>query len=305
MRFHKRERFGLAVLTFFSLLGSGTNSFLKAQSEPKLRDPKTIAEGARLFAPTCGTGYCHGAGGSGGGAPKLRGRGLEAGFLFKTISNGVTRTPMMPFKSQYTEEQIWKLVAFIMSDPAASISAATPDQPSNPAAPEPPTTGAAVSALLGDPKSGRAIFFDTTVASNCSACHSFNGEGGSIAPDLSKPAELKSPRDMFASIVMPGSPRDSRYRTVVLTLRSGEKISGIVKEEDAESIRVYDTTELPAVLRTVQKQEVSKRETIDESSMPRDYSSRYTLKQLLDLVAFLKLQSQKEPVTLGSIIGKQ
>jgi len=98
--------------------------------------------------------------------------------------------------------------------------------------------------------------------------------------------------------------RDSRYSTVILTLKNGDKILGIKKEEDGESIRVYDTTELPAVLRTVQKSDVVKVESRDESVMPKDYSSIYTMKQLLDLVAFLKSSESRSPVILKDLFGK-
>lgn len=33
------------------------------QREEKLKDPQFIAEGAKLFAPSCGNAYCHGTGG--------------------------------------------------------------------------------------------------------------------------------------------------------------------------------------------------------------------------------------------------
>ena len=71
---------------------------------------------------------------------------------------------------------------------------------------------------------------------------------------------------------------------------------GVKKEEDAESIRVYDTTELPAVLRTVQKADVSKVEYANESVMPKDYASAYTMKQLLDIVTFLKSSAQSNSI---------
>ena len=86
-----------------------------AQQTDKLKDPQFIAEGARLFAPSCGNAYCHGSGGVGGGAPRLRGKSFDAPYLFKTISNGVSGTAMLSFKGEFSEEQIWKLVAFVMS----------------------------------------------------------------------------------------------------------------------------------------------------------------------------------------------
>ena len=38
--------------------------------------------------------------------------------------------------------------------------------------------------------------------------------------------------------------------------------------------------------------------------MPKDYASVYTVKQLLDLVTFLKSSESKSPVTLKDLFGK-
>ena len=96
--------------------------------------------------------------------------------------------------------------------------------------------------------------------------------------------------------------KDPRYLTTKLTLRSGDTIIGIKKDEDTESIRIYDTTELPAVLRTVQKTEVTKVENTNEPVMPKDYAALYTMKQLLDLVTFLRSAESKSPVTLKDLL---
>jgi putative heme-binding domain-containing protein len=268
----------------------------------KLKDPQSIAEGARLFAPTCGTGYCHGSGGSGGGAPKLRGRNFEPDYLFKTISNGVAGTPMIPFKSQYSEDQIWRLVAYIMSDAAVDSGAVDVIRAQPAAVAE--AAASASSAVIGDANAGRSLFFDSSAKYSCATCHSFAGEGGTVGPDLSKTAPSMSARDLFAAIAMP-PPGDGRYQTVAVTLKSGEKISGLQKEEDAESIRVYDTTELPPVLRTIQKSEVTKTEKLREPVMPKDYAAKYTVKQLLDIVTFLKSEKETQPVTLRDILGEK
>ena len=279
-----------------------------SQQEDKLKDSQFIAEGSKLFAPSCGNAYCHGTGGVGGGAPRLRGKGLDSAYLFKTIVNGIPGTGMLSFKSELSEEQIWKLVAFIMSDAktgSARSEATVAGQP----APRPSTVStksgatAAASSLSGDVQAGRALFFDSGQAKSCQSCHSFAGEGTPIGPDLSK-LGTRSARELFLSVIMMREKRDSRYATITVTLKNGDKILGVKKEEDGESIRVYDTTELPAVLRTVQKSDVVKVESRDESVMPRDYASIYTMKQLLDLVTFLKTSESKSPVTLKDLFGK-
>jgi putative heme-binding domain-containing protein len=274
-----------------------------AQREGQLNNTQFISEGAKFFATSCGNAYCHGTGGIGGGAPRLRGKGLDAAYLFNTISNGIPGTGMLSFKSELSEQQIWKLVAFITSDakttPAAKPGAATADKPaSQPAVQLKPSEPAAVPSTVGSIQAGKALFFDPAQTKRCGACHSFDGEGTPIGPDLSK-AGIRSPRELFLSIILPNDAKDAKYATVTLTLRNGEKIRGIKKEEDDESIRVYDTTELPAVLRTVQKADVAKLEAATESIMPKDYASAYTLKQLLDLVTFLKASESR--VTLKDL----
>jgi hypothetical protein len=104
------------------------------------------------------------------------------------------------------------------------------------------------------------------------------------------------------SIILPRDVKDSQYATVTVALRNGDKIVGVKKEEDAESLRVYDATDLPVVLRTVQKADVARVEYSSESVMPKDYPSVYTMKQLLDLVTYLKSSESKSTVTLKDLV---
>src|SRR6185295_7014099 len=129
------------LLVFLALIGTAILYEMDAQprasahellQEDKLKDPQFIAEGSKIFAPLCGNAYCHGTGGIGGGAPRLRGKGLDAPYLFKTIANVIPGTGMLSFKSELSEVQMWKLVAFIMADaktgnaPSESADSAKP-----------------------------------------------------------------------------------------------------------------------------------------------------------------------------------
>ena len=80
-----------------------------------LKDGAVIKEGSTIFATTCS--YCHkdheGAGDA--GVPTLRDRPYNKEYLFTTISNGPPSRRMPAWKVQYTPEQIWKLVAYILS----------------------------------------------------------------------------------------------------------------------------------------------------------------------------------------------
>lgn len=277
---------------------------LVQQGSDNLKDPKVLSEGARLFATNCGNAYCHGTGGAGGGAPRVRGRDLEAKYVFKSIVNGIPGSAMPSFKSELSEQQVWSVVAFVTSDskttPTIDSSKASPvDSSVKPI--EPPA--GAPSALTGNPLAGKAIFFDSSKPKSCHACHSINGEGTAIGPDLSglsgKPA-----RDLLLSVILPRQVADKKFETVTITLRNGDKVVGVKKDDDAESIKVYDTTELPAVLRTIQKTDLVRVDSSQQSVMPKDYASLYTVNQLLDLISFLKSSSEgKRSVTLQDLFG--
>ncbi len=77
-----------------------------------LKSAEAIAEGKRLYAMRCSH-YCHGKEGRRGIGPALRGRDLDPAYLYNRIANGFR--PMPAWKSTYTPEQIWDIVAYIES----------------------------------------------------------------------------------------------------------------------------------------------------------------------------------------------
>jgi mono/diheme cytochrome c family protein len=81
-----------------------------------LKDQAVIEQGSTLFAATCS--YCHKRLQSAGGteaAPTLRDRAYEREYLFKMIAEGPPSRRMPAWKHQYSTDQIWKLVAYILS----------------------------------------------------------------------------------------------------------------------------------------------------------------------------------------------
>jgi len=81
-----------------------------------LQSQAVIQEGSVLFATTCS--YCHKRNanpGASDAAPSLRDRPYEKEYLYKMIAEGPPSRRMPAWKFQYSSEQIWKLVAYIMS----------------------------------------------------------------------------------------------------------------------------------------------------------------------------------------------
>jgi len=78
-----------------------------------LSDSKVIGEGAQLFRQSC-TAYCHGKDGGPSRAPKLRGSKLERSYVYARITKG-SPNGMPGFETTMPRENIWKLVAYVLS----------------------------------------------------------------------------------------------------------------------------------------------------------------------------------------------
>jgi len=258
--------------------------------------------------------YCHAAGGIGGGGPRLRDREFTAEYLTHLITEGVPGTGMPAFKNNLSKQQIEQCVAYLLSlspkkgaakakeqsqsraqsqtqalDPHLS-GAAPKTEPAPPIAPEGVKSEVAVNDsfdIRGDVEAGRTLFFDSAETQNCRVCHTAQNRGGRVGPDLTDLAG-KPPREILRSIVAPHAAIEEKYTTIIITTRAGEKFTGVIRDENETTIRIYNTSTLPPVSRAFLKSDAPKIERLNTSAMPADYASKYSLKQLLDLVSFLK-----------------
>jgi putative heme-binding domain-containing protein len=276
-------------------------------AEPQSAESQ-IEAGNRVYLGSCSMTYCHAAGGVGGGGPRLRDREFTAEYLTHLITEGVPGTGMPAFKNTLSKQQIEQCVAYIFSlspkkgaakaksdqqaqtlDPHLS-GAAPKTEPEPTAAPELVKSEVAINDsfdIRGDVEAGKTLFFDSAETQNCRVCHTTQNRGGRIGPDLTELAG-KPPREILRSIVAPHAAIEEKYATITVTTRDGEKFTGVKRDENATTIRIYDTSTLPPVSRAFLKSEAPKIERLNTSAMPADYASKYSLKQLLDLVSFLK-----------------
>jgi putative heme-binding domain-containing protein len=301
----------LAVLflPFALCLSSFDLSLRSRAAQPQSAEPQ-IEAGQRIYLGSCSMTYCHAAGGMGGGAPKLRDREFTAEYLTHLITEGIPGTAMPSFKESLSKQQVAQLVAYVLSlspkkgaakaksdsQPQAQtldphLSGATlKSEPATLAAPERVKSDAAINdsfEIRGEVEAGRALFFDSAETQNCRVCHTTQNRGGRVGPDLTGLAG-KPPREILRSIVAPHASIEERYATITITTRAGEKFTGVKRDENETMIRLYDTSTLPPVSRAFLKSDVAKTERLNTSAMPADYASKYSLKQLLDLVSFLK-----------------
>ena len=135
----------------------------------------------------------------------------------------------------------------------------------------------------GDIRRGQAVFNSTKAA--CSACHAIGYLGGNVGPDLTRIGGIRSERDLLESIVFPSASFVRSYEPVVVITKDGRSYNGVIRKDAPDEL----------VLATGVNQEARiARENIEDmqpskvSIMPAGLDQQLTVRELADLVAFLK-----------------
>ena len=142
----------------------------------------------------------------------------------------------------------------------------------------------------GDAERGREVFFGNAAAS-CRRCHKVGDQGGTAGPDLSAvaltPEKQRKPRlELLESILLPNAKIAKGFDTVVLVTDDGLVYTGVLREENAEVVKLMTATGEVISVPTKKIEERAR----GKSGMPEDVSKGLTKRDLRDLVEFLSQQ---------------
>ncbi|MDB4808072.1 PQQ-dependent sugar dehydrogenase [Verrucomicrobia bacterium] len=120
----------------------------------------------------------------------------------------------------------------------------------------------------------------------CVQCHRFEGEGGSVGPDLTGLAKRMKPREVLESIIEPSRTLTEAYAMVQFTMSDGAVHLGQVREETDTVVRLRSLSATSAPV-TLAKALIESRKKLNLSNMPPGMVNTLTKNQILDLVAYL------------------
>jgi putative heme-binding domain-containing protein len=135
----------------------------------------------------------------------------------------------------------------------------------------------------GDIRRGQAIFNSAKAA--CSACHAIGYLGGSIGPDLTRIGEIRTERDLLEAIVYPSASFVRSYEPMLVTTRSGEEFSGVVKGDTGDALVLATGV---GVQTRIARADIVEQRPGTVSIMPQGLDGQLSRAELADLVAFLK-----------------
>ncbi len=142
----------------------------------------------------------------------------------------------------------------------------------------------------GDPKKGRAIFFDSK-RGQCSNCHQLEGSGGSVGPDLSKIYETHTVGKIIESIADPSKEIKEGFGTWTVLTVDGEVYAGLKVSESEKEVVLRDASGKDIRTRVADIESIN---DTKRSLMPDGVVALLDYQEFLDLIAFLKSKEAQE-----------
>ena len=133
----------------------------------------------------------------------------------------------------------------------------------------------------GDRLKGRRILTRHPTA-QCLRCHQIRGYGGVVGPELDQIGGSLSRQELLESLVNPSKRLAPGYGTYILSLKNGEKVSGILAKETQDSLYIQ--------IASGEKQGLSNSEIENREPGPSAMPSMQhilNLQELRDLIEFL------------------
>jgi quinoprotein glucose dehydrogenase len=152
-------------------------------------------------------------------------------------------------------------------------------------------------AAKGNPQRGKELYLNTKVLA-CATCHSMEGVGGNVGPDLTRLWDTHSVEKVLEAIVEPSKEIKEGYQSYKAVTLDGQVFEGL---------RVSDTAK-EVVIREASGRDVRiARDDLDElipsklSLMPDNAVAQLSFDQFIDLLAFLKDRPAQESLR-GAVV---
>jgi putative heme-binding domain-containing protein len=218
-----------------------------------------LAAGKKIFDAQCA--WCHGTNGTGGTGPILQRANLRHAStdraLVEIVRTGIPGTEMPSFAIALTERTAWQTAAYVRS---LGRTAQTP--------------------VRGDARRGGTVY----QSAGCASCHTIDGRGGTLGPELTAIGALRGPSHLRESIVNPKATHPPGYLVVNAVTKAGEAIRGVRLNEDVFWVSIRDAA---GTVHTVQKSDLTRLDRELDGTLMPSYDTRLSPADLDDLIAYL------------------
>ena len=133
----------------------------------------------------------------------------------------------------------------------------------------------------GNAANGKNVFLK---AGTCAKCHTVNGEGKNVGPDLSEIGKKLAKEAIYEAILYPSASILHNYETYVIETKKGTTANGLLVSKTPEEISIKDAESIVRTFKTVEVESVARSPI---SLMPADLHQAMTTQELVDVVEYL------------------
>ncbi len=149
---------------------------------------------------------------------------------------------------------------------------------------------------------GQRIFKEAT----CLQCHKVAGQGGAVGPELSDVLKRHKGdlRSVLREILDPSHKVEPQYAVFNILTVDGKVISGIVTNQNAESLTVISNPDRPEP-QTISREDIEELVKSSTSMMPKGLMDRYTRDEILEVLHYLSTAAAQGPASESSTPGNE
>ena len=223
--------------------------------------------------------------------PVLRNDALRAArgpaSRFKTLEEAVVATasalPPMGTRPTDADRDLAEEISLALQGTDAAIPERVSKlKPRRPAT-KPDWMAAVSKGRAVDVEAGRRLFYHPN-GPGCFKCHTIDGRGGKIGPDLTNVVRTLNRPQIIESILEPSREIAPQYISWTLSMRDGKVHTGMIVQENEGRLTLGTNEGKTVELKTA---DVEERVLQKVSVMPEKLFDRMTLQEFRDLLAFL------------------
>ena len=128
----------------------------------------------------------------------------------------------------------------------------------------------------------------------CLKCHTVNGVGKEVGPNLSEIGDKFARDALYESILFPSAAIAHNYETYRLELESGNVVTGILVSQTPEQVSIKTAD---AIVQTYKRGDVASLTQLKISLMPADLQKLMSTDDLVNVVEYLTTLKKARPKT--------
>ncbi|MBA62877.1 MAG: hypothetical protein CMJ76_10985 [Planctomycetaceae bacterium] len=133
-------------------------------------------------------------------------------------------------------------------------------------------------------ENGRLIFEQAT----CSRCHSIEGKGAKLGPDLTGITKKFQGAKLLEQVVRPSAQIHKQFQPQLIVVDTGQVLTGVIIKEMEDEITLLPNMLKPDKTYVLDKASIDERQASTVSSMPVGLLDTFSIDEIMDLIAFIQ-----------------